>query len=236
MDENDELQNLFLWVRDRLDSRNDKREKILKFSRDITNESKKVIFSLLRKGIPTEMLLSEAEIKLQFLKKLLSYISEELKEEDAYMFHKSFSFGVQEFIEAVSLYFFIKNETLIEFDNVCNQYFIFHGSKSFLFPQDYLGGIADLTGELMRVAVNSLGVDDNLNITKICEFARLVYKQFSVFVSLDPELFRKVCVMKSSLIKIENTIYILKVRGAELSENFTPTSFQFEMECPENDI
>ena len=229
------MHNLFISFRDQLDSRNDKREKLVKVSRDITNESKKVIFSLLRKGVPKETLLLEAELKLQVIKKLLFIVSEELKDEDAYMFHRSFSPGVQEFIEAASLYYYTKTEALLEFNYACEQYFSFEGTKLFLFPKDYLGGIADLTGELMRVAINNLGVDENQNVAKICEFARAVYKEFSIFVSLDSELLHKAAVMKNSLIKIEKALYILKVRGSEFPEQFIKKFLQFEMENSESD-
>ncbi|KAG0361498.1 hypothetical protein BGZ54_009081 [Gamsiella multidivaricata] len=100
--------------------------------------------------------------------------------------------------------------------------------------EDYLLGIADLTGELMRLAINTLGQsliapvqDSNTmggiplpspeeRVQHILSFLRNIKSGFDglVLTRASP-LFKKMSAFKQSLNKIEMACYNVKVRGAE---------------------
>ena len=70
-------------------------------------------------------------------------------------FCSSYSFGVQEFIEAVSFHHFVTTGTLITLPHV-QQLVHNETDRPFLvLPSDYLLGLLDLPGEIMRFATNN---------------------------------------------------------------------------------
>lgn len=86
-------------------------------------------------------------------------------------------------------------------------------------PVEYILGIADLTGELMRMAINSVGAGDFDVPFQISLFIRLIYDAFVSFGNVNRELNRKISVLRSSLHKVENACYMLKVRGSEIPKH-----------------
>ncbi|KAK5815188.1 Translin family-domain-containing protein [Linnemannia elongata] len=96
--------------------------------------------------------------------------------------------------------------------------------------EDYLLGIADLTGELMRLAINTLGQslmptlqDEDVSILSpeqrvqhILQFLRDIKSGFDglSLTKMSP-ISKKMGVLKQSLQKIELACYNVKVRGAE---------------------
>ena len=74
------LCNLFL--ENQLDQRNDKYERLVKCGRDITIQSKRVIFGLLRKNLSKEKKINDAEGQVCKIMTLFEKIDKELKGED----------------------------------------------------------------------------------------------------------------------------------------------------------
>jgi len=121
VDSDDPVQNMFGEISKVLDYRHDKRERIVKISRDITIESKRIIFCLHRiKGEDDKAaVLGEAEGRLWDMKdKLWYYLARELKGEDHYQFIKAYSSGLQEWVEALSFYHYLAYDKLIGFEEV----------------------------------------------------------------------------------------------------------------------
>jgi len=121
VDSDDPVQNMFGEISKVLDYRHDKRERIVKISRDITIESKRIIFCLHRiKGEDDKAaVLGEAEGRFWDMKdKLWYYLARELKGEDHYQFIKAYSSGLQEWVEALSFYHYLAYDKLISFDEV----------------------------------------------------------------------------------------------------------------------
>eukprot|EP00092_Neocalanus_flemingeri_P021952 GFUD01023809.1.p1 GENE.GFUD01023809.1~~GFUD01023809.1.p1 ORF type:complete len:522 (+),score=213.96 GFUD01023809.1:52-1617(+) len=121
IDTDDPVQNMFGQISKVLDARHDKRERIVKLSRDITIESKRIIFCLHR--IKSEddkaAVLGEAEGRLWEMKeKLWYYLARELKGEDHYQFIRAYSAGLQEWVEALSFYHYLTYDKLILFEEV----------------------------------------------------------------------------------------------------------------------
>ncbi|GAA5920658.1 hypothetical protein JCM6882_003450 [Rhodosporidiobolus microsporus] len=100
--------------------------------------------------------------------------------------------------------------------------------------EDYLGGVADLTGELMRLAIASVGrnLSDSLggaavdgadgksegdfaNIEYIGRVVREIKGEMDPLAVHCRWLPKKIQVLNQSLAKIENASYNLRIRGAE---------------------
>ena len=73
--------------------------------------------------------------------------------------------------------------------------------------------MADLTGELMRLAINSLVNGQPSRAQQVCHFLRKLRADYEL---LDfPPARRKMSEMANSLKKVEDACYSVKVRGSE---------------------
>ncbi|KNC73200.1 hypothetical protein SARC_14238, partial [Sphaeroforma arctica JP610] len=82
---------------------------------------------------------------------------------------------------------------------------------------DYLLGVADLSGELMRLCINYLGGGNREQCFIIHDFLRSMLSSFEALPYGEiKELNRKINVMKQSLTKVENACYAVAIRGAEV--------------------
>lgn len=219
LDENSVFFTAFSLYQSELDARNDKYERLVKLSRDVTIQSKRAIFSLLRREENSEKLAAEGEEKFQAIKKLLLEVSNETKNEDPYKFARAISPGIQEFIEAVTLMYYIKDQRLITYEEIYDLYFSFGDTSVLLTHYDYMLGVADLTGELMRMAINRIGSREFTEAEYICQILRSIYQEFSMFAYEHREMSKKMSVMKASLNKVESACYNVKVRGSEVPDN-----------------
>jgi len=216
IDENSVLYKSFMDFKDELDRRNDKYERLVVMSRDTTIQSKRVIFGLLQKNKDISKKVFEAKERIKLIQQNVMKIGVELENEDAYKFARSFSPGFQEFIEAVSLLHYIETKQIISYADVNNLYFQYNNKHVLLTPFDYMLGMADLTGELMRMAINSISEGAFEQVDEICVTLRIVHNEFSKSIGCHREMSKKASVMKSSVEKVENACYMLKVRGSEV--------------------
>jgi len=218
------LTSTFLLYRDYLDERNDKYELITRLSRDATMQSKKVIFGLLRKNIDKTQLVEEAQKSISKITEIFHKISKELKVNEAYQFMRAYKPGVEEFIEAATLMHYVESKSIVSFQMIKSSYFKFDDDTELMItPLDYMLGIGDLTGELMRLAVNSIANGDQKTLNEIYETLKIVFHQYSEFGGTNKDITQKLNVMRNSMKKIENACYKLKIRnleGASLSEIF----------------
>jgi len=91
---------------------------------------------------------------------------------------------------------------------------------------DYLLGIADLTGELMRLSINSVASGNHSLCFEICPFMRQLHLMFDSFEYMnDFELSKKITVMKQSLEKIERVCFTIQVRGSEYPRGILAPTF-----------
>uniref|UniRef100_A0A034VYP2 Translin-associated protein X n=1 Tax=Bactrocera dorsalis TaxID=27457 RepID=A0A034VYP2_BACDO len=244
-----------------LDDKHDRYERIVKLSRDITIESKRIIFLLHtidgRKNNRSKVL-EEAEKRLtKVIEVNFKSIALELNGQDPYQYRCAYSPGLQEFIEAYSFmeyyksgadekpgtmsdWMFLQQKMQYERDDKHNtitdesqktiespnQLDIETDVKAvpqkfefFVDPTEYILGIADLTGELMRRCINSLGSGE----TDVClETCKVLQQLYSGYISLNVqrcrELSRKIYTMRQSVLKAENVCYNVKVRGGEAAK------------------
>lgn len=236
-----------------LDDKHDRYERIVKISRDVTIESKRIIFLLhtidSKKG-NSEKVLIEAKQRLHnlFLNQFL-LIAKELHKMDAYQYARAYSAGLQEFIEAFSFYEFLCGKNLSSWDiiqdhltfqiksienkenkeknelqekkNVEEKDLNAESESSVVVnclvqPTEYILGLADVTGELMRRCITSLGVGD---IDACFECCKVLKNFYTGYVGLDTfrqrDLSRKIMTLRQSVLKSEQVCYNIKVRGGE---------------------
>ncbi|KAG7462841.1 hypothetical protein MATL_G00188920 [Megalops atlanticus] len=227
-----------------LDTKHDKYERLVKLSRDITIESKRTIFLLHRvTSVPdAKEVLAEADLKLDGVRLKIRQIAEELRGEDLYQFHKAFTPGIQEYVEAVSFQHFIRHRSLISLEEINARLVFLKEDKAEtkdpaeqqrmqvltfqVTPTDYLLGVADLTGELMRMCISSVGNGDIDTPFQLSQFLRQIYDGFSYIGNTGPyEVSKKLHTLKQSLGKVEDACYTLRVRGSEIPKHMLADVF-----------
>lgn len=93
-------------------------------------------------------------------------------------------------------------------------------------PSDYLLGIADLTGELMRMCINSVGNGDIDTPFQLSQFLRQIHDGFSYIGNTGPyEVSKKLHTLRQSLGKVEDACYTLRVRGSEIPKHMLADVF-----------
>ena len=111
-------------------------------------------------------MLEEAERRLEELKETVwRKVAEELRSEEDYQFIRAYSPGLQEWVEALSFYHFLRHQKILSHRETEEQLRFSAETESpclrVTVPQsEYVLGLADLTGELMRNAINALGSGD----------------------------------------------------------------------------
>lgn len=233
---------VFKVFQQELDTKHDKYERLVKISRDVTIESKRTIFLLHRvTSVPdTEDILNEADGKLDGVRQKIGQIAEELRGEDIYQFHRAFTPGIQEYVEAVSFLHYIRHRSLISLEEI-NARLVFMrtdkgsaeapppGAQVLTFqvtPSDYLLGVADLTGELMRLCISSVGNGDIDTPFQLSQFLRQIHDGFSYIGNTGPyEVSKKLHTLRQSLGKVEDACYTLRVRGSEIPKHMLADVF-----------
>ncbi|KZW02062.1 Translin [Exidia glandulosa HHB12029] len=215
----------FETFRDELDDQQEKRERLIKTSREVTATAKKIIF-LLHRLVSAENADSQglhanaikpAKKKLGELNTLFAKMAPELKGEEFWRHWRSVSPGLQEYIEALSFAHYLEFGTLASYHDVQAALTDADGVPYFNIPlSDYLLGISDLTGELMRYAIVAISrADGTLQARQVLDFVRGTYADLEKFSPHVRELPRKQDVTSASLQKIEDAVYAVVVRGAE---------------------
>ena len=222
IDENSPIILSFKEHQKELDSKHDKHERLVKCSRDVTIASKRIIFLLQRfpGADRPELILKDADVKFLEVKELLKKIASELKGEDPFLFARAYSPGLQEYIEALSFIHYLKHKTLISFEQVKASFEFSNeeGKDLDLNPFDYILGVADLTGELMRLCINSAANGDKSTPFEVCSFLREIHDAFISLGKVSKDVASKLRVLKTSMHKVESACYTLRVRGSEIPQ------------------
>ncbi|XP_043272536.1 translin-associated protein X [Venturia canescens] len=242
-----------------LDDKHDRYERIVKLCRDLTIESKRIIFLLhtLDKETKREAVLGEAKSRLDVLTKTLyKNIAMELDGQDPYQYVRAYRGGLQEYVEAVTFYQYLRDKTIEDWsyleknlvysipprktgkkDEEVQEVETTKTIQTLVPPVEYILGIADLTGELMRKCINDLASGDINSCYNTCNFVRDVYKGFLGCAGLSvKEVNKKVYTLKQSLIKMENVCYAIKVRGSEMPKHMlADVANSFNDEYPADD-
>ena len=240
------LISTFKVFQQELDAKHDRRERLVKSSRDVTSHSKKIIFLLHRLvgAADREKIFSEADQKFGEVQELLRSIAVELRQDDSqdagHRYRRAYRMGIQEYVEALGFSYYCKYGRLVTYNEVVKTVEFADqvlekkadetdapppekipvlpesSIKLFIDPLDYVLGLADLTGECMRLCINSVGSGEIQSLPQICDFVRGLY---NAFLTLDKgassEITKKMNTMTENLRKIETTCYTVTVRGSE---------------------
>ncbi|CAO1431600.1 unnamed protein product [Diamesa hyperborea] len=250
IDENNPILKSFQLYSSELLDKQDRYERITKHSRDITIESKRIIFLLhtvdARKDNKTAVL-QDAKSRIdKICDTQFAAIAQELVDLDQYQYARAFSAGLQEFIEAYSFYEYLAEEPFSDWEKI-EERFVFSISdkeqssaeipeeniepivldeKELILknctlrvvPLEFMLGLADLTGEVMRNSINSLGSGDIDNCFKTCKFLQNIYSKYLSLNNVpnrNRDMNQKMFTMRASTIKSEKVCYNLMVRGKE---------------------
>ncbi|KIM48372.1 hypothetical protein M413DRAFT_418938 [Hebeloma cylindrosporum] len=229
---------IFDNFRAEIDDHNDRRERLIKASRDITNLAKKTIFLLHRlvqeaDGRELDDLTAgkkasqQAYPKLREIQDLYAKLQPELQGDRFWRYQRQVSPGLQEYIEALSFAHYLEHGSLITFEEVQRTLMDSQGVEVCLrqvcsalyFPltvSDYLLGLSDLTGELMRFAISGIARRGGRNkASGVCAFVRGCKADFERMTPYIRELSKKQAVTAQSLEKIEDAAYAIVVRSSE---------------------
>lgn len=134
MDDDNEKE--WKWMLSEMERMDEDRESVIKRMREGQKAAKAAVYALHRKDFKT------AEEKLELAKKVsLEFLP--LVTKNADLRRGTFSAAIEEYCEARLFYCFLKEgklEKMASFDGLCS-------------IEEYLGGISDVTGELVRYAV-----------------------------------------------------------------------------------
>ena len=169
-----------------------KREALIKKSRDVLKLSKLIIYAVHRDD-------------LKQAAALISKIEQERKAADKMAKHSakmstegSYRVAIQEYVEAVLYYNFVKTGKLIGL-NVETEHFVL--------------GLADLPGELGRRAVFLAGKGQTDKVIAIRDAVDMIYGELLRFDFRHNETRRKVDSVKYDLRKLEDLVLDLKLKG-----------------------
>lgn len=216
---------MFDEFRQELDSHNDRRERIIKASRDITNISKNTIFLLHRimnedspdAAKQSKRAYQSAMKKLGEVQALYARLRIEFQGDLFWRHHRSVSPGLQEYIEALSFAHYLGHASLVTFDQVQKTLVDADDVPFFPLPvEDYLLGLSDLTGELMRLAISGIARKGGRDrAQEICTFVRQCKTELDKCTPFVKELRKKQLVTAQSLEKIEDAVYAIVLRSSE---------------------
>ncbi|XP_063705335.1 translin-associated protein X [Culicoides brevitarsis] len=218
---NNTVLELFSKIAQEIDQKNDRNERLIKLSRDITIQSKKIIFLLQTTSKNNkENVLEEAKQKIDKLATInFQAVAKELKDRDQYQYLRAFTFGLQEYIEACSFYDYLNGDPICDWNDFQNKLtFDAEGTHVFVSPTDLLLGLSDLTGEVMRFCINSLGSSNVEECFTSTKFMQIIHKCLLSTTLQSRDFCHKLLTLKQSVLKCEMVCFLIKVRGSEATK------------------
>eukprot|EP01135_Chromosphaera_perkinsii_P010666 Nk52_evm66s2192 gene=Nk52_evmTU66s2192 len=232
-DEVNESLSAFKHYQEVLDEKNGYRDDVIRKSRDITSLSKKIIFEVHRQALNAKKdheafqkcsknLAGVRDLLVDMFKSLIAAKTRRVGGEMDMLYRnqRSFSGGVQEYIEAAAFAAFVANGDcdgpVLSYNDCVSQ---FEGEPILLDETDYLLGITDITGEIMRLALTSVSNGDRQLIFRLTDTVRRFYMAFLPFHGLGIREFSgKMKTMKTSLMKLEKGCYDIHLQSFEAAK------------------
>lgn len=144
-----------------------------------------------------EQIFNEADLRLnQLIEKSFKGIALELEGYDPYLYLRAYTAGLQEFIEALLYYQFLRFGEIQPSQNLCEKFKymvpilpkgtdntevmeIANREVVMVIPlTEFFLGMADFTGELMRRCINNLGSGNIDDCFRICNYVKDIYMGF----------------------------------------------------------
>jgi len=185
----------FEEMRNEIGAFDEKRDKIIKDSRNVLKLSKQIIYSLHRSET------KEAEKLLFDIKKELENLKKHAEKHPELLYLSAYKVAFQEYVEAAAYYNWVKSNKLVT------------RKELGVSADSYLLGICDLTGELVRKAINSAIKQEYNAAFEIKEFVSELYGVLLKFDFRNGELRKKFDSIKYDLKKLEDLVLELKLKG-----------------------
>ncbi|KAJ0107989.1 hypothetical protein J7T55_008125 [Diaporthe amygdali] len=249
-----EYTHMFESFRDELDSHHDRRERIVKASRDITALSKKII----RKIQPDMPDQTEREIqsRLSEISRLLAAVTPDVQGINRYRYSRSLV-CIEELIEALTFAHYLRTQRLMGFSEAVGKVAELSGYAGdqmdvdagdppppansdaprlvvHVTEEDYLMGIFDLSGEMMRFATTTAALTGTMaggsatpavdgrertivvDMQELGSFFEMLPQQYNKSYQI------KLSTLRTSVLKVEKLGYGLTVRGTERPAGWMP--------------
>ncbi|EJW82188.1 translin family protein [Wuchereria bancrofti] len=214
-----------------MDERRDRYERIVKLSRDIIIECKRIIFQLHRiiivdASTNKEEVLNEADRRLKEVRnKMLRQMAKELYSLDQYYYLKSYDWALEEYIEALAFYKFLMSSEVLLYSEVIDilQFADLDSEENKKFyielPETtYLMGLFDVGGELMRLAISEISSGNSDRAVNIVNYMRSLHGCYEFLGNImhTVEWTKKSQVFRDCLMKVENALYKWKIRENDM--------------------
>jgi len=182
--------NEFSKLREEIHKSDIKREEIIQTSREIITLSKQIIYSAQRND------LKESALAVKKIKEKVKKLRKINITTDTNINYVAF----QEYVEAIAFYEFVKSKKI--------------PTKSSLdvSAEDYLAGLCDLTGELVRKAVYDVIHKKFDEAERIKELVHDIYGEFLKLNLRNGELRKKSDAIKWNLKKLEEVMYDISMK------------------------
>lgn len=181
----------FAQIKKELEIEEQQRESIIQLSREIINLSKKIIYSLHRNDTKSAaQYVYDIENKKNALDKKNIQLDTNIN-----------NTAYQEYVEALS-YFYLEKKNQLPTKKTLK-----------VSSELYLMGLCDLTGELIRKAVNEAINKKIIQVIKIKNLVEEIYGEFLKFDLRNSELRKKSDSIKWNLQKLEDLVFQLKIIG-----------------------
>ncbi|GAB7353646.1 hypothetical protein MBLNU459_g4056t2 [Dothideomycetes sp. NU459] len=153
---------MFETFRRELDEHHDRRERVIKASRDVTAASKKMIRKL-ASPIPAHVQKANAPYHATISSRYAD-VSADLQGPNAHRYARNITGGNQEWMEAASFQHYLETGGLVSYPAAAALLRGLGGAGGpvDLSVDDYLLGVFDMTGELMRFAITAMATDGRL--------------------------------------------------------------------------
>ncbi|RKP06846.1 Translin [Thamnocephalis sphaerospora] len=200
-------QELFATLRSTLDDHHDRRERLVKLSRDITVASQ-----------ADTSCLDATQSAYADILAMLHRVSDELEGSGYYRYERSVAPALEEFVEAAVYRHYLVENRLVTLEELCGELQRAGCERLPLTETTYLLGVADFTGELMRRAINAVASGERSTALQICSFLRPLVQSFEALTLTEAggrQLGRKMGTMHASMAKVEQACCSVSIRQSE---------------------
>ena len=157
------------------------------------------------------------------IKDLFKSAEADLQDINAYRYQRQISSGIQEFMEAVLFQHYLETGQLMTYEEAAKMI----PADVMLTEDDYILGIFDMTGEVMKYAVTYLASHRELPSADVLSNMRLLRAclesvDASPSYGLNKEFGKKLTTTKQSVEKVEYQVYNMLIKGKEKPAGWRP--------------